>query len=63
MEEYSDDNHYSTQQEIIDKIYSWYGVKLERKSIGSSLKFLEDLDYDIRKSPIGGFEYCLPHII
>lgn len=55
LEEYSDQNHYLTQKEIADKIYSLYGLELERKSIGSSLEILQDLDYDIVKGTKGGF--------
>lgn len=55
LEEYSDEEHYLTQQEILDKIYQDYDIELERKSIGSSLSLLEELDYDIAKGPKGGF--------
>lgn len=55
LEEYTDEEHYLTQQEIADKIYQAYNIELERKSIGSSLSLLEELDYDIAKGPKGGF--------
>ena len=55
LEEYTDENHYLTQQEILDKIYQNYDIELERKSVGSSLSLLEELDYDIAKGPRGGF--------
>ena len=55
LEEYSDENHYLTHQNIIDKIYENYGIELERKSIANSLFLLEELDYDIVKGPRGGF--------
>lgn len=55
LEEYSDKDHYLTQQEIIDKIYERYGISLERKSIANSLSLLQDLDYDIDKGEKGGF--------
>lgn len=55
LEEYTDEEHYLTQQEIADKIYQVYDIKLERKSVGSSLSMLEELDYDINKGPKGGF--------
>ena len=55
LEEYSDEEHYLTQQEIADKIYQEFDIDLERKSIGSSLSMLEELDYDIDKRPKGGF--------
>ena len=55
LEEYTDEEHYLTQQEIADKIDQIYEIQLERKSIGSSLSMLEELDYDIAKGPKGGF--------
>lgn len=55
LEEYTDEEHYLTQQEIADKIYQVYDIELERKSVGSSLSMLEELDYDIDKGPKGGF--------
>ena len=55
LEEYSDENHYLTHQNIIDKIDELYGIELERKSIASSIVLLEELDYDIVKGPKGGF--------
>lgn len=55
LQEYTDEEHYLTQQEIADKIYQEYDIELERKSIGSSLSMLEELDYDINKGPKGGF--------
>lgn len=55
LEEYSDENHYLTHQNIIDKIEAQYGLELERKSIASSLSLLEELGYDIVKGPKGGF--------
>lgn len=55
LEEYSDEEHFLTQQDIADKIYECYGVEFERKSIGSSLSILDELGYDINKGPRGGF--------
>ena len=55
LEEYTDEEHYLTQQEIADKIYQVYDIELERKSVGSSLSMLEELDYDIDKGSKGGF--------
>lgn len=55
LEEYSDENHYLTQQEIIDKIDQLYGISLERKSIASSLSLLEEIGYDINKQQKGGY--------
>ena len=55
LEEYSDENHFLTQQNIIDKVDELYGLELERKSVANSLSLLEELDYDIVKGPKGGF--------
>lgn len=55
LEEYTDEEHYLTQPEIAQKIAQVYDVELERKSVGSSLRLLEELDYDIVKGPKGGF--------
>ena len=55
LEEYSDEDHYLTQQEIIDKVRNSYGIELERKSVAFSLSLLQELDYDINKSPKGGY--------
>jgi len=55
LKEYSDENHYLTQKDIIDLIYKNYQIELERKSIASSLSLLEELNYDIDKGSKGGF--------
>lgn len=54
LQEYTDENNYLTYQQIIDKIQMLYGIKLERKSIASSIEYLQDLDYDIAKKERGG---------
>lgn len=55
LEEYTDDEHYLTQSQIVEKIEQLYDIELERKSVGSSLGLLEELDYDIIKGSKGGF--------
>ena len=55
LEEYSDEDHFLTQQDIIDKIDEIYGIELERKSVAFSISLLQELDYDINKSPRGGY--------
>lgn len=55
LEEYSDEDHFLTQQDIINKIEEIYGIELERKSVAFSLSLLQELDYDINKSPRGGY--------
>ena len=55
LEEFSDEDHFLTQQDIIDKVYQIYGIELERKSVSFSISLLQELDYDIYKSPRGGY--------
>lgn len=55
LEEYSDEEHFLTQQEIIDKVKKIYGIELERKSVAFSISLLQELDYDINKSNRGGY--------
>ena len=55
LEQYSDEEHFLTQQDIIDKVSQLYGIELERKSVAFSITLLQDLDYDINKSPRGGY--------
>ena len=55
LEEYSDEDHFLMQQEIIDKVNELYGIELERKSVAFSIYLLQELDYDINKSPKGGY--------
>ncbi len=55
LEDYSDEEHFLTQQDIIDKVDELYGIELERKSVAFSISLLQELDYDINKSPRGGY--------
>ena len=54
LEKYSDEEHFLTQKDIINKIYELYGVELERKSIAYSLNLLEELGYDLVRKEKGG---------
>ena len=47
LRRFSDETTFLTQNEIAQKIFEQYGLKLERKSIAASLKTLEDLGHDI----------------
>ena len=53
LREYSDENHLLTQAQIADKLYSIYGLEVERKSISSNIDSLIDLDFDIIKTSNG----------
>lgn len=55
LEEYSDEEHFLTQQDIIDYIKKEDNIDLERKSIAFSLGLLKELGYDIHKSSKGGY--------
>ena len=55
LERYTDEEHYLTQQEIIDKIKGNYGISLERKSIAFAIELLQELEYDINKGSKGGY--------
>ncbi len=55
LEEYSDEEHYLTHQQIIDKVYEIYDIQLERKSVAFAIELLQELEYDINKGPHGGF--------
>lgn len=49
LEKYSDEDHFLTYQNILDKIYQEYNIQLERKSIANCIFLLEELNYDIVK--------------
>lgn len=49
IEEYTDENHLMTYQMIGEKLYSRYGVDIERKTIASSIDILAEHGYDIVK--------------
>ena len=49
LQEDSDENHKLTYQTIADKLYSNYGVEIERKTIACCIDLLEDQGYEIIK--------------
>ena len=53
LEEFSDENHFLTQQQIIDGVNKLFGVLLERKTIGHTINVLRDLDFDIQDNQKG----------
>ena len=55
LREYSNENHPLTQEEIISKIYSLYGMECERKSISANIDLLIDMGYDIVKLKKGAY--------
>ena len=55
LAEYTDEDHYLTQADIIEKLNQLYGVDVERKSVANSLEILQELDYDIVKNGRMGY--------
>ena len=53
LKEDTDENHLLTQAQIADKLYSSYGLEVERKSISNNIDSLIDLGYDIVKTSNG----------
>ena len=54
LRDYSDENHYLKQQDIIDHIKKKYGISLQRKAVSNSITLLEELDIDIDRHPKKG---------
>ena len=54
LKEYSDENHPLTQNEILKKLYTCYGMECERKSVGANIDNLIEAGYDIVKCDGGG---------
>jgi predicted DNA-binding transcriptional regulator YafY len=59
LEEYSDEDHHLTQQEIINHIHKDYGLDIARKSVADDLNLLSDDTnkhwYEINKGVKGGY--------
>lgn len=55
LQEYSDENHLLTQNDIAQKLYSIYGMECERKSISNNIDCLIDCGFDIVKNSNGAF--------
>ena len=49
LQEYTDEKHLLTYAEIGEKLYSVYGVQIERKTIASTIDILAEHGYDIVK--------------
>ena len=47
LKEHTDEHNRLTQQEIIDKLWTQYGVKCDRRSVHNNLESLKDMGYDI----------------
>lgn len=55
LKDYTDENNLLTQNEIANKLYSIYGMQVERKTIGSNVDQLIDFGFDIVKTKNGCF--------
>lgn len=55
LKESSDENHPLKQEQIIQKLYSKFGLELERKSVGATIDSLVDFGFDIVKTKNGCF--------
>lgn len=55
LEQYSDENHFLTQKEIVALIQNEYEMTVQRKTIGRAIQDLLFLGYDINRKPGGGF--------
>ena len=55
LQEYSDQNHFLTQSDIIKKLLNSYGMECERKAVSQNINSLIDVGYDIVKMPKGGY--------
>lgn len=62
LEEYSDENHFLTQQEIIDLVKKEFNLSLERKSVSYSLELLQENGFELKKSSKGGYAYIKRNI-
>lgn len=54
LKKYSDENHYLTQNNIIEKVHQIYGMECERKSVSANIEDLENFGVDIIKVPHKG---------
>lgn len=55
LSEYTDENHYLKQAEIIEKLSILYDIDVDRKTVSNTITLLQNLDYDIVKNPKGGY--------
>lgn len=55
LQDETDENHLLKQEEIAQKIYSQFGMEVERKTVGANLNSLIELGYDIIKVSGKGF--------
>jgi len=49
LKQYSDDEHLLTYEMILEKLYSVYGIEIERKTVARDIAILQNFGYDIVK--------------
>lgn len=55
LERETDESHALTQEQLLRRLESDYGLSLERKSVANSLSLLKEAGYDVRKKGRGGY--------
>lgn len=55
LKEYSDYDHPLTQEDIAEKLYSEYGIDIERKAIGRNLSLLKEAGVDVDSRRAGSY--------
>ena len=55
LEQYSDEDHHLTQQDIIRHLRAQYGMECDRRSVKNNIDALKELGYDIETNNKGAF--------
>ena len=55
LEQYSDEDHHLTQQEIIRYLRAQYGMECDRRSVKNNIDSLKELGFDIITNNKGAF--------
>lgn len=55
LEQYSDEDHHLTQQEIIRHLRAQYGMECDRRSVKNNIDSLKELGFDIVTNNKGAF--------
>lgn len=55
FEEYSDQEHPLTQQDVIDLLARDFGIECERKAVGRNVSYLKEMGFDIESGKDGSY--------
>ena len=55
LEQYSDEDHHLTQQEIIRHLRAQYGMECDRRSVKNNIDVLKEMGFDIVTNNKGAF--------